>query len=181
MCLSVWMCQHPLLLMQFLIAHCISWFSWRLVPAEGVIHPLSVMLFGSGVYEMVLERSPVVWLSSFWSTVLPQDLLFEIQGSVLGSGMWHMVYFQISSCFHHCKHMMLAVAASILATCWLFWFSSSTGASMWCAFTTMFSTWIALSFHSAAAQIGLPLYCQLFCFHSCNHLHRVFATFHESV
>ncbi|KAK4810539.1 hypothetical protein QYF61_004502 [Mycteria americana] len=40
---------------------------------------------------------------------------------------------------------------------------------------------VAISCHSAAAQMGLPLRCQLFCFHCCNHPHRAFATIHESV
>ena len=31
-----------------------------------VIYPLKALLFGPGVYEVVLEMNPVVWLRSFW-------------------------------------------------------------------------------------------------------------------
>lgn len=125
-CLRVWMCQHPLLSVQFLIARCSIWFSWRLVQGRG-FDILSAMLFGSGVCEVVLEMSPVVWLSSFWTAMLPQDLLFKAQGGGLGGGMWHRVCFQPSSgCFQHCKRMTLAVTTSILATCSLLFFSGTT-------------------------------------------------------
>ena len=36
-----------------------------------VIYPLNAMLFGPGVYEVVLEVSPVVLLDSFWGAMLP--------------------------------------------------------------------------------------------------------------
>ena len=35
------------------------------------IYPLSAMLFGPGVYEVVSEMSPIVSLSSFWGAMSP--------------------------------------------------------------------------------------------------------------
>lgn len=55
-----------------------------------VIQQLNAMLFGPGVYEVIFEMSPVVWLNSFWGAVSSQDLLFK---SVSGSGMWHGICF----------------------------------------------------------------------------------------
>ena len=76
-----------------------------------VIHPLNAVFFGPGVYEVVTEMSLIVWLSSFWGGMSPQDLLFKAQDSVLGGGMGHRILFQLSSgCFHHCEHMALALA-----------------------------------------------------------------------
>lgn len=34
--------------------------------------------------------SPIVWLSSVWGTMLPQDLLFKAQDSVLGSNIGYV-------------------------------------------------------------------------------------------
>uniref|UniRef100_A0A8C3KPF3 PLAC domain-containing protein n=1 Tax=Calidris pygmaea TaxID=425635 RepID=A0A8C3KPF3_9CHAR len=39
----------------------------------------------------------------------------------------------------------------------------------------------AISCHNSAAQTGLPLRCQLCCFHCCNHPYKAFATIHEWV
>lgn len=36
-----------------------------------VINPHNAMLFSPGVCEVVLEMSPLVWLSSFWGAMLP--------------------------------------------------------------------------------------------------------------
>jgi len=38
---------------------------------EDVIHPLNTVFFGPGIYEVVLEMSPIVRLSSFWGAMSP--------------------------------------------------------------------------------------------------------------
>lgn len=53
--------------------------------------------------------------------------------------------------------------------------------STWHAFTAMFSASDTITFHSAVAQMDLPLPCQLFCFYCCNHPLWAFATISESV
>jgi len=55
--------------------------------------------------------SPIVQLSSFRSTMSPQDLLFKAHEGILGDGMGHRVGFQPSGfCLHYCEHIALALA-----------------------------------------------------------------------
>jgi len=71
------------------------------------------MLFGPGVYKLVLEMSPVVGLSSFWVAMSPQTyvLFFKAQGRVPDGGVAHRTCFQASGdCLPLCKHMALALA-----------------------------------------------------------------------
>jgi len=76
--------------------------------AGDVIHPLNTMFFGPGVYEAVTKVSPVVWLNSFGSDMSPQDLFFQAQDGILGSGMGHRVGFQPSGGgLQNCEHMAL--------------------------------------------------------------------------
>ena len=68
----------------------------------------------------------------------------------------------------------------------LFWYSSvdwlfGTWASAWCTITGKFSSQAAISFHNEAAQMALPLHCQLPHFHCFNYPHKAFVTIHESV
>ena len=51
-----------------------------------VIHPLDIVFFGPGVYEAVTKVSLVVLLDSFGSAILPQDLFFQAQDGIPGSG-----------------------------------------------------------------------------------------------
>lgn len=67
------------------------------------------------------------------------------------------------------KSTWASLTLAVWPTSWLFWCSSvaqpsSTWASMWLAFTTSFSTQAAISCQNWAAQMGLLLYCQFFCF-----------------
>ena len=50
-----------------------------------VIYPLNAMFFGTVVYKFVFKMSPIDGLSSFWSTVSPQNLTFKAQDGVPGS------------------------------------------------------------------------------------------------
>jgi len=76
-----------------------------------VIHPLNTMSFGPGVYEAVKKVSPVVRLNSFGSAMSPQDLFFQAQDGIPGSGMGHRVGFQWSSGgLKHSEHIALALA-----------------------------------------------------------------------
>lgn len=69
--------------------------------------PTQCHTFGPGVYGVLLQKSPIVWFNSFWGVVLPWDLLFKAQDS----GRGYSIFFQLSSdCFHHCKHIALAMA-----------------------------------------------------------------------
>lgn len=68
-----------------------------------------------------------------------------------------------------------------ISICSLFWCSPLASllgmwGSIWCTFKIMLSIQAAISFHDAAAQMGLPVHCQLFCFHCCNHSQMAFAT-----
>lgn len=45
------------------------------------------MLFGPGIYEVVLEMSPAVWFCSFLGAVLPEDLLLKARDSFSGIGI----------------------------------------------------------------------------------------------
>jgi len=77
-----------------------------------VISPLSAMLFGPGVYEVLLGMSPVVRINSFWGAMSPQDLIFKAQDGIPGGAMRHGICFEASSvCFHHCKHLALALVS----------------------------------------------------------------------
>jgi len=62
--------------------------------AGDLIHTLSTVFFGPGVYEAVMTVSPVVRLDSFGSAMSPQDLFFQAQDGILGSAMGHRVGFQ---------------------------------------------------------------------------------------
>jgi len=76
-----------------------------------VIHPLDTMIFGPSVYEAVAKVSPIVQLNSFGSAMSPQDLFFQAQYGIPGSGMGHRVGFQPSGGgLHHCEHIALALA-----------------------------------------------------------------------
>ena len=76
-----------------------------------VIHPHDTVVFGPGVYKAVTKVSPVVRLDSFGSAMSPQDLFFQAQHGIPGSGMGHSVGFQPSSGgLHHCEHIALALA-----------------------------------------------------------------------
>jgi len=59
-----------------------------------VIYSLNTMFFGPGVYEAVMKVSPAVRLNSFGSAMSPQDLFFQAQDGIPGTGMWHRVGFQ---------------------------------------------------------------------------------------
>ena len=50
------------------------------------IHPLDTVFFGPGVYEAVAKVSPVVSLNSFGGAMSPQDLFFQAQDGIPGSG-----------------------------------------------------------------------------------------------
>jgi len=258
----------PTALSVVLAANCTIWFLGGWCMVGDVIHTLSAGLFGPGVYEVVSEMSPIVWLSSFWGAMLLQDLFF--QGLGWCSGWWHgqwdrspairwcivgtwclswrvcggviesvcqaspYLYFSHRPLYHwgftclacliaaHVSHSWItcvivstsqswARLASLLwwtevswahrainsspscqststwaqSTCWLLWCFSvawllGMWASTWRAFTTSFSSQAATSCHNGAAQIGLPLCCQLLCFHCCSHPHRALATIPES-
>jgi len=56
-----------------------------------VIHPLNTMFFGADVYEAVTKTSPIVRLSTFGGAMPPQDLFFQAQDGIPGSGMGHRV------------------------------------------------------------------------------------------
>lgn len=44
-----------------------------------MIHPRNTVFSGPTVYQIVFETSPIVRLSSLWSTMSPQDLLLKAQ------------------------------------------------------------------------------------------------------
>jgi len=76
-----------------------------------VIHPLDTVFFGLGVSEAVAKVSPVVRLIFLGSAMSPQDLLFQAQDGIPGSGMGHRVGLQPSGGgLHHCEHTALALA-----------------------------------------------------------------------
>lgn len=61
--------------------------------------------------ETVLEMSHTVQMNSFWGAMSPQYSLFKTQEDVLCNGVRHGVLLQPSSgCFHHCQHLVLALA-----------------------------------------------------------------------
>jgi len=75
-----------------------------------VIHPLDTLFFGPGVYEAIMKMSPVFRLHSFGSAMSPQDLFFQAQDGIRGSGMGHRVGLQPSGGgLHHCEHIALAL------------------------------------------------------------------------
>ena len=74
-----------------------------------MIYPLNAMLFGTGVYEVVLELSPITSLSSFWGAILPQDLLFKAQYSIFGGAVWHRIFFQAGG-------LLQVIASNIAST-----------------------------------------------------------------
>ena len=70
-----------------------------------VTHPLDTVFFGPGVYKAVTKMSPVVRHNSFGRAMSPQDLFFQVQDGIPGSGMGHRVGFQPSSGgLHYRKH-----------------------------------------------------------------------------
>ena len=76
-----------------------------------VIHSLNAMFFSPGVYEAVKKVGPIVRLNSFGTAMSPQDLFFQAQDVIPGSGMGHRVGFQPSGGgLHHCEHIALALA-----------------------------------------------------------------------
>jgi len=79
-----------------------------------VIHPLNTVFFGPGVYEAVRKMSSVIRLDSFGSAMSPQDLFFQAQDGIPGSGMGHRLGFQPSGGgLHHCEHIALALAGFV--------------------------------------------------------------------
>ena len=72
----------------------------------------SLPVYRLKISAVIAEVSPVIQLSSFWGVMLPKDLLFKAQDHVLCGGMEHrLCFYPSSSCFHYCKHMVLAVAS----------------------------------------------------------------------
>lgn len=68
----------------------------------------------------------------------------------------------------------------------LFWCSSvaqllGTWVSTWHSFRVMFSTYVEISCHNAAAPMGLPLHHQLVFFQCCSYPQRSLPTIQESV
>lgn len=64
---------------------------------RNMVQPFITMLSSPGVYETVLEITPIVRINSLRGTMPLKDLLFKAQNGVLGSSMRHRVGLQLSS------------------------------------------------------------------------------------
>lgn len=78
----------PMALSAVSISSCTAHFFQGLCMIGDGICVLVVMHFGSGLFQVVSDMSPVVWLNSFRGTALQQDLLFNAQDSILGGNYW---------------------------------------------------------------------------------------------
>ena len=75
-----------------------------------VIYLINVMFFSQGVYKVILEIGPILLVSTFWGTMWPQNLPFQSQGGILGSGVAYRVCFWTpGSFFHYGEYIVLAL------------------------------------------------------------------------
>lgn len=107
--------------MKSLTVHYIGQVFQRLMHLGDVIQPLNAMIFGPHFYEVVLEISSVVWLTSFWGTMCLWNFLFKAQDNISGSNAGQRFCFQLpSGSFYHCKHVVLS-----LVECFGVWYNQS--------------------------------------------------------